>query len=74
MIELYKQSKTASKKEHIRLVIVSVGVDVVAKTDDRIYVLNTIKTYDYLFICLFCCVKEGWVVKNIKSNVVITRE
>ena len=74
MIELYKQSKTASKKEHIRLVIVSVGVDVVAKTDDGIYVLNTIKTYDYLFICLFCCAKEGWVVKNIKSNVVITRE
>ena len=35
-IDLYKQSKTkATKKERIRLVI-SIGVDVVAKTDDEI--------------------------------------
>ena len=35
-IELYKQPKLKTKKEHIRLVI-SIGVDVVAKTDDEIY-------------------------------------
>ena len=34
-IELYKQPKTkTTKKEHIRLVIVAIGVDVVPKTDD----------------------------------------
>ena len=43
-IELHKQPKK-TKKEHIRLVISSIRVGVVTKTDDEIYVLNTIKTY-----------------------------
>ena len=42
-IELYKQPKT--KKEHIRLVIVFIGVDVVAKTVDKFYII--IKIYSY---------------------------
>ena len=46
MIELYKQPRRkTTKKEHIRLVIVSVGVNVVAKTDDEMYVLSIIKIY-----------------------------
>lgn len=43
-IELHKQPKK-TKKEHIRLVISSIRVGVVTKTDDEIYVLNTVKTY-----------------------------
>ena len=35
-IELYKQPKI--KKEYTRLVIVSIGVNVVAKIDDEVYV------------------------------------
>ena len=47
-IELYKRPKTKiTTKEDIRLVIVSTGVDVVAKTDDEIYVLSSIKIYSY---------------------------
>ena len=32
-----------NKREHLRLVISSIGVGVVAKTDDEVYVLSTIK-------------------------------
>ena len=44
-IELYKQPKPKPKKEHIRLVIVFIGVDVVAKIVDEFYIL--IKIYSY---------------------------
>ena len=44
-IELCKQPKTKTKKEHIRLAIVYIGVDVVAKIVDEFYVL--IKMYSY---------------------------
>ena len=37
-----------NKREHLRLVISSIGVGVVAKTDDEVYVLSTIKIYNYL--------------------------
>ena len=37
-IEFNKQPKTTAKKGDKRLLIVSVGVDVVAKTDDEIFV------------------------------------
>ena len=37
-IEFYKQPKTTAKKGDKRLLIVSIGVDVVAKTDDEIFV------------------------------------
>ena len=42
-IELYKQPKRNKQKEHLRLVISSVRVGVVPKTDDEVYVLSTIK-------------------------------
>ena len=52
----------------MKLVIVSTGVDVVAKIDDEVYVLSIIKIYCY-FSFVFCCAKEGRVVENNQSNV-----
>ena len=43
MIELYKQPKKQTKKEDIRLIIRSIKVDMIVKTDDEIYVVSTIK-------------------------------
>ena len=40
-------SQNKQKKEHLRLLIISFRVAVVAKTDDEIYVLSTIKIYIY---------------------------
>ena len=53
-IELYKQPKTKIKKEYMKLVLLSIDVDVVAKTDDEIYVLNIIKIYSFHLFSLFC--------------------
>ena len=45
-IELYKQPRRkTTKKEHIRLIIVSTGVNVAIKTDDEIYVFSIIRIY-----------------------------
>ena len=47
VIELYKQTKT------YKIVIVSIEIDAVAKTDDEVYVLRIIKIYSYFsFACL----------------------
>ena len=47
-MELYKQPKLkATEKEHIRLVLHPVGVEMVVKTDDEIHVLSIMKVYDY---------------------------
>ena len=53
-IELYKQAKAKSKKENARLVIVSIGVHIVAKTDDEVYVLSIIKIYSFYLFPLLC--------------------
>ena len=37
-----------NKKEHLRLVISSVRIGVVAKNYDELYVLSTMKMYSYL--------------------------
>ena len=50
--ELYKQRKRKTKKEHIRLVIFSIGTDVVGKTDDEVYVLSIIKIYSFHLVSL----------------------
>ena len=42
-IELYKEQK----KEHLKLVISSIRVGVVAKAYDEVYVLSAIKIYSY---------------------------
>ena len=51
-IKLYKQPKTKINKEYIRLVTVSIGIDVVIKTDDEIYVLIILKNLFHLFSLL----------------------
>ena len=45
----YINSQKQNKKERIKLVIVSIGDDVVTKTDDEIYVLSVIKIYSFYF-------------------------
>ena len=55
LIELCKQPKTKTTiNEQITLVIVSVGVDVVAKTEYDIYVLSIIKVYSFYLFSLLC--------------------
>ena len=72
MIELHKQAKISKQnKQHLRLIISSIRVGVVAKTDDEVYVLSTIKVY-CCFLSIFFTVlffKEGRVVENIESDV-----
>ena len=65
--ELYKQPPK-TKQEHIKLLIVSIGVDVVARIDYEVYVLSIIKCYSY-FSFVFCCAKEGRVLGNNKIDV-----
>ena len=64
--------KQKQKKEHIRLVrthrLLSIGVNVVAKTDDKIC-LKYYQHLELLFICFLCCDKEGRVVKNVENDV-----
>ena len=55
LIELCKQPKIKTTiNEQITLVIVSIGVDVVAKTEDDIYVLSIIKVYSFHLFSLLC--------------------
>ena len=65
----FKQSRFSymnnrkKKKEHIRLVISSIRVGVVAKTADEIYVLRTIKVWSYFS---FVSSDEIYVLDTIK--------
>ena len=63
----YINNHQKQKIERIKLVIVSIAVDV-AKIDDKVHVLSIIKIYCYLSF-VFCCVKEGRVVENNESDV-----
>ena len=49
-----QNQKKKKKKQHIRLVTVSVGVDLVAKTDYEVYVLSIIKIYSFHLFSLLC--------------------
>ena len=64
----YINNYQKQKREDIKLVTVSSGVDVVVKIDDEVYVLSIIKLYCY-FSFVFCCAKEGRVAENNQSNV-----
>ena len=44
----YVNHLQTNKKEHIRLVIVYIGVDVVFNTNDKIYILSFIKVFSFL--------------------------
>ena len=61
------QKQEEKEEEHIILVIRSISLGVAAKTDDEIYVLNTI--IQLLFICFFYCTKEGRFAENLESDV-----
>ena len=65
-IELYKLPKTKTKKEHIRLVIASTGVDVIAKTDNQIYVLSIIKICSYFSFVFSVVLKKVELLKRLK--------
>ena len=61
-----------NKRLIIRLVISSIRVDVVAKTDDEVYVSNTIKMYSY-FLFFPYCPKYGPVDENIETDVATSK-
>ena len=66
-VHLYKQPKTTTKKkEHTRLVIFSIEIDVVARSDDEIYVLSTIKIYSY-FSFVFSVVAKKFELLKISK-------
>ena len=66
-IELYKQPKLkATEKEHIRLVLHPVGVEMVVKTDDEIHVLSIMKDYDYFSFILSALPKKVELLKMSK--------
>ena len=54
LIYINNQKQNQKKKKHIRLVTVSVGVDLVAKTDYEVYVLSIIKIYSFHLFSLLC--------------------
>ena len=72
----YIKQPPKTKKEHMKLVIVSIGVDAVAKIDDEVYVLIIIKTYCYfLFVLLLilqwifaCLLRTATKKKKKKQN------
>ena len=60
------QKNPTTKKKKIKLAIVSNGVDVVAKTDDEIYVWNIIKIYSYFSFVLSVVPKKIELLKISK--------
>ena len=66
-IELYKQPKKYNEeKGHVRLVIGSIDVGVVAKTDEEIYVLSTVKIYCYFSLVFSIALKKVELLKISK--------
>ena len=58
--------KKQTEKERLRLVISSVRVGVVAKTDDEVYVSSTIKMYSYFSFVLSTMPKKVQLLKMLK--------
>ena len=65
MIESDRQPKKQTK-QNIRLAINSVRVGMVAKTNDEIYVLSTIKTYSYFSFIFSNMSKKVELLKTLK--------
>ena len=63
-----RKSRQKKNSQDPRLVMSSIRVIVVAKTDDEIYVSSTIKCI-VLSICFIYCPKGGRVVENIDCDV-----
>ena len=68
-IQLYKQPKETNRNYFSRLVIRSIRVGVVAKTDDEAYVSSTIKMYSYFSFVFSTLPKK---VQLLKISKVIT--
>ena len=60
------QKNPTTKKKNIKLAIASIGVDVVAKTDDEIYVWDIIKIYSYFSFVLSAVPKKIKLLKISK--------
>ena len=58
---------TRKNKEHVRLVISSIRVGVLAKTNDEIYVLSTIQIYSFHLFLPWP--EEDRVIEYIESDV-----
>ena len=69
VIELYKQPKETNRNYFSGLLISSIKVSVVDKTNDGVYVSSTFEDVQLLFICFLYCAKQGPVVKNLESDV-----
>ena len=66
-IELYKQPKMKiTTTKNTRLVIVSTGVGAIVKTDDEIYILSTIKIYNYFSFAFSVVLKKVEFLKMSK--------
>ena len=65
-IKRYKDPKTKTKEEYRRLVIVSIGVDVVAKINDEVYVLSIVKIYNYFSFVFSVVPKKVEFLKILK--------
>ena len=65
MIESDRQPKKQTK-QNIRLAINAVRVGMVAKTNDEIYVLSTIKTYSYFSFIFSNLSKKVELLKILK--------
>ena len=65
-IELHKQPKGTNRNHFSRLVISSIRVGVVAKTDDEVYVSSTIKMYSYFSFVFSTVPKKVQLLKISK--------
>ena len=65
-IELYEQPKKQARKDPLRLAISSTGVGVVAKSDDEVYILNTMKVYSYFSFVFYAVPKKVELLKISK--------
>ena len=68
-IELYKQPKETNRNYFSRLVISSIRVSVVSKTDDEVYVSSTIKMYSYFSFVFSTVPKKVQLLKILESDV-----
>ena len=63
---LYKQPKKQTEKERLRIVISSIRVGVVSKTDDEVYVSSTIKMFSNFLLVFSTVPKKVQLLKISK--------
>ena len=66
-IEWYKvPKKKRAEKQHLLLVISSIRVSVVVKTDDEVYVLSIMKMYSYFSLVFSAVPKKVQLLELLK--------